>query len=160
MQNQKKYSISGLQLLFYCDLAHLHGLQGILMALGRYARAEGSGDADGKLREEGFHQKGVGDDADIRADADELCGFQTLRIMLLQIGRQFLTAKGQLVEDGSVPFLAQLFQLRGQLPAGSALDAVGNRKVLSFLREISRDGKVEETTRTTIVTIYWNVANT
>ena len=32
--------------------------------------------------------------------------------------------------------------------------------IRSFLQEISRDGKVEETTRTTIVTIYWNVANT
>ena len=32
--------------------------------------------------------------------------------------------------------------------------------IRSFLREISRDGTVEETTRTTIVTIYWNVANT
>lgn len=31
--------------------------------------------------------------------------------------------------------------------------------IRSFLREISRDGTVEETTRTTIVTIYWNVAN-
>ena len=66
-------------LLSNLNLAHFHSLESILVAFRRHAGAEGGRDADRKFREKGLQQQGVGNDADVCADTNELCGFQPFR---------------------------------------------------------------------------------
>ena len=70
-------------LLSNLNLAHFHSLESILVAFRRHAGAEGGRDADRELWKEGLQQQGVGNDADVCADTNELCGFQTLGIGIL-----------------------------------------------------------------------------
>ena len=58
------------------NLALLHGGKGVFVALGRDAGAAGGADADRNLRPCALEHHGVGDDADVRTQADKLHRFQ------------------------------------------------------------------------------------
>ena len=123
--------------LKHLDLAHLHRLQRILMALFRNSGAAGSIHNDRHFRQECLCNHGIGDYADIRTQAYECNGFDTsLPFCLLspdpgpEAGGLTHRFKCTLVNGH---LFSLRFNLRMKFPSLGSLDAVGNRKVAAFL---------------------------
>ena len=78
--------------LLNLNLAHPHGVQGHLVALRRHSGAAVRNDPDGCLRQECLDQQGVGDHADVRAEAHQR-DFQLVQLRQQgQLLRQLLRA--------------------------------------------------------------------
>ena len=111
------------------DLAHLHRLQRILMALRRHPRTARSIDGDRHLRERRLEDHRIRDHADIRAEPDKL---NRVRLQPRDDLRQLQRAKRRLLHHSRL--LHKRLQRRRNLPALLRLDAVRHRQVLAFLR--------------------------
>ena len=102
------------------------------MALRGHAGAAAGIHIDGHLRQSGFQQQGVGDDTDVGAQPNQRDGGHRLLIGVVSsddVG-QAGAAEGGLV-DGLLG--QQVSNLRTDLPAVSAPDAVGDREKFSLL---------------------------
>ena len=63
------------------DLAHAHGAECVLVALGRDPGAAAGIDRDGELGEGALGREHIRDDADVSAQADELGGAQIIEAL-------------------------------------------------------------------------------
>ena len=112
------------------DLAHLHRLQRILVALRRHASTARRIDRDRHLREGRLENHRIRNHTDVRAEPHEL---NRLRLQPRDDLWQLQRAKGRLLYDSRRLFHKRL-QRRRNLPALLRLDAVRHRQVLPLLR--------------------------
>ena len=112
------------------DLAHLHRLQRILMALRRHTRTARSIDGYRHLRERRLEDHRIRNHADVRAEPDKL---DLIRLQPCDDLRQLQRAKRRLLHH-SRRLLHKKLQRRCNLPALLQLDAVRHRKILPLLR--------------------------
>ena len=116
-------------LIMNVDLTHGHSGQCVFMASGGDAGTAVPAHGDGGLPQAGLQAQGVGDDADVRAQANQLDG-----VVLSRGGKlgQFHGTKGGLVDDGCGLALAGLPDFGMDLPAPRAFDAMYDGKLLSL----------------------------
>lgn len=114
--------------MFHGDLAALHGRKRGPMALRGDTCAAGGIHRYLCLRQERLHQQGVGNHADVGAEADQRHLFnEFLFILLRQQTPQLRAAEGGLVQNGLS--CAGRPELLDDLPALGPPDAVGYRQV-------------------------------
>ena len=112
------------------DLAHLHRLQRILVALRRHASTARRIDRDRHLREGRLENHRIRNHTDVRAEPDKL---NLIRLQPRDDLWQLQRAKGRLLHD-SRRLLHKRLQRRRNLPSLLRLDAVSHRQVLPLLR--------------------------
>ena len=115
----------GVLVLQDIDLAHFHGVKGILVALGSDAGAALAVDGDVFFGIEGFEQQGVGDHADVGAEAK-----QSDVLVILYGIEQGGAAEGRLFKDTGL--FGKGSELRADFPAFLRFDAMLDGKFFAL----------------------------
>ena len=122
------YALTHLILPAHLDLARPHRVERGRVTLGRDARAAGGVDTDALFGAERLHEEGIRDDADIRAEPNELD-----RIVAREGGGECRRAERGLFDHGGRR-IGKGAEFLHDRPARRAANAVRNRQMLPLLR--------------------------